>query len=141
MIVSDQLKRAKIRSDLRIRTEFENVPLTVVLADMLANLDLDYYVADGTLKITTRTDALRRLVTWTYHVKSFIHDDDAFRALVDEVYRSCHPSLWKDTGGPAALTTDVSKREFTVVHSQSDQDRILRLVMERKQAASEAVEE
>jgi hypothetical protein len=131
VVVSGRDVRPAMRMDVQCR----QTPLESALWQALTPLHLDYRVKQGHLEMTSRDSG--QLATRTYSVGDLCPTVEAFNTLIDEVRSMSHESEWDEMGGWAKLTPNAAGRKFTLVHLQSDQEHVLRLLTDKRRTDKE----
>jgi hypothetical protein len=108
-------------------------PLEAALREALTPLGLDYRVQQGRLELTRRDSG--NLATRTYSVADLCPTTEAMDKLIDEIHSLSHESEWQEMGGYASIVP--LGRKFTLVHLQSEQERVLRLLNEKRRETKE----
>ena len=129
-----KLRKAKLEVDpnIQLTAQHHRMTLQEILWDVLPPLRLDYRVVNGKLVITTRVECQRHLVTWTFPLTGVCAKGEEFDALVHEV-RAMNPREdWEWLGGYASLKPDKANHCFTMIHAQSNQDRVLDFLTKRR---------
>lgn len=129
------LKRDRIDPNTSVIATREDATLESILWDILLPRRLDYRVKDGALHITSRTASCSHPVTWTYSVKDLCRTEGEFTKLVDAISSLTPEPHWESFGGFAKLSPDSKNRKFTLIHAQSDQDKALRYIIDKRRAA------
>ena len=140
-IDGDGLRRAKpkpIDPDVRFTTKQDGTPLQSVLWEILPPLGLDYRVFEGRLVITSRMRSQHNRVTWTFPVSDLCATNREFDHLIRQVHSMFPVDEWEDMGGPAELKIDKANRRFTIIHAQSNQDRVLGFLTQERLAKKQA---
>jgi len=134
------LEREGLDPAVPLTVDCKKVPLEVAIWEMFRRTRLDYRVHDGLLEITTRNECMKHLVTRTYPLDDLWQVDEDYGKLRDEFHEAAGLSDWDMYGGLATLKPDKKKRAFTIRHTQSSQDKILRMLIIKRTAARKAKE-
>jgi hypothetical protein len=129
VVVSSRDVRPGTTVDIKCR----KTPLESILRETLTPLALDYRVKQGRLEITRRDSG--NVATRTYSVADICPTTEAVDKLIGEIHSLYHESEWEETGGWASISA--LGRNFALVHLQSEQEHVLRLLTEKRREAKE----
>ena len=124
---------AKIDATTCVDIHCKAMALESALRAALSELGLDYRVTRGRLDFERQSSG--DLATRTYSVADLCATEESFDALVDEVRSLSHESEWEDMGGWAKITPNPPSASSTLVHRQSEQEHVLRLLVNKRSAA------
>jgi hypothetical protein len=140
VVDSAALTRERVNSNTSIAAKHEDSALESIFWQILPKHRLDYCVKNGAVHITTRTFCCSHPVTWTYSVEDLCRTESEFKQLLRVIESMTPESEWDAFGGFAKLSPNQKNRRFTLTHAQSDQDKVLRCLIDKRRAAKVSTE-
>jgi hypothetical protein len=136
------LTDAGVGTDTPITETISGVTLHSLLRLVLGSLDLTYFVGDGYLMITSKTEAENMLSTRVYPVQDLVTLDSEFRpplapgekagvdfqSLIEVITSAVAMTTWNDVGGPGSIKGFDHAHAIAVSQTEEVHEEIVELL-------------
>ena len=152
LVDAEGLKYAGVKADVSVTMKSKHLALRSSLDLVLSPLELEMFIHDGVLNITSRVDCELELETVIYDVRDLLvlprdpeqeDIENALASVAELLEELVHPNSWDSVGGPSSVLP-FPQRGALVVASTEDVhieiERLLARLRKAKQAQAATTE-